>query len=314
MSGKNFFLYSLLLSFVINFFLYFIFENKSAIGQGAYCQPLPYLTFSGSWPGQGYLVMTSSTPNVLVRYTGGTLITGSGSANYISKWTSASTLGNSIIYDNGTNVGIGTTNPAYKLDVSGDVRVTGTLYANAISGTYTGTINAANVSSGQFGANTGGGNYSFPGNVGIGTTAPNGMLHIQGGSGSIGLRLGLNPGQPAGYTNSPMLMWDSTNMGATRVYWMRQEGNYWRFKVSDTSWGNLVNIMTVDTSGNVGIGMTNPTAKLDVNGNIKASMISWTGMGMAVWDSAGTYSWVVPAGVYRVRAIVTGGGGGGGGV
>jgi hypothetical protein len=180
MSGKNFFLYSLLLSFLINFFLYFIFENKSAIGQGAYCQPLPYLTFSGSWPGQGYLVMTSSTQNVLVRYAGGTLITGSGSANYISKWTSASTLGNSIIYDNGTNVGIGTISPAYKLDVSGDARITGTLYANAISGTYTGTINAANVSSGQFGANTGGGDYYFPGNVGIGTTAPRYKLDVSG--------------------------------------------------------------------------------------------------------------------------------------
>lgn len=43
-------------------------------------------------------------------------VTGSGTANYVSKWTSPSALGNSLIYDNGTNVGIGTTS-GYKLGV-----------------------------------------------------------------------------------------------------------------------------------------------------------------------------------------------------
>jgi len=38
-------------------------------------------------------------------------IGGSGTANYVAKFTSGSVVGNSIIYDNGTNVGIGTTNP-----------------------------------------------------------------------------------------------------------------------------------------------------------------------------------------------------------
>ena len=36
-------------------------------------------------------------------------VTGSGTTNYVPKWTSSSALGNSIIFDNGTNVGIGTT-------------------------------------------------------------------------------------------------------------------------------------------------------------------------------------------------------------
>ena len=44
-------------------------------------------------------------------------VDGSGSANYVPKFTAAKTLGNSIIYDNGTNVGIGTTSPGYKLDL-----------------------------------------------------------------------------------------------------------------------------------------------------------------------------------------------------
>ena len=47
-------------------------------------------------------------------------ITGSGSTNYISKWNGSGSQGNSIIYDNGTNVGIGNTTPGFKLQVSGD--------------------------------------------------------------------------------------------------------------------------------------------------------------------------------------------------
>jgi hypothetical protein len=40
---------------------------------------------------------------------GGSGVTGSGTANYATKWTGASTLGNSQIYDNGSNVIIGAT-------------------------------------------------------------------------------------------------------------------------------------------------------------------------------------------------------------
>ena len=36
---------------------------------------------------------------------------GSGTTNYTARWTNASTLGIGALYDNGTNVGIGTTNP-----------------------------------------------------------------------------------------------------------------------------------------------------------------------------------------------------------
>lgn len=51
-------------------------------------------------------------------------IGGSGTLNYIPRWTGTTTLGNSLLYDTGTNVGIGTTAPSYKLDVAGNVRGT----------------------------------------------------------------------------------------------------------------------------------------------------------------------------------------------
>ena len=44
-------------------------------------------------------------------------VTGTGTTNYVPKFTSASAIGNSQIFDNGTNVGIGTAGPSYRLDV-----------------------------------------------------------------------------------------------------------------------------------------------------------------------------------------------------
>ena len=42
-------------------------------------------------------------------------ITGTGTTNYLPKFTGASALGDSLVYDNGTNVGIGTSSPALPL-------------------------------------------------------------------------------------------------------------------------------------------------------------------------------------------------------
>lgn len=55
--------------------------------------------------------------------TGSGGVTGSGSVNYLSKWTGGSSIGNSIIYDNGSNVGIGVTGPSQKLDISGSAQM-----------------------------------------------------------------------------------------------------------------------------------------------------------------------------------------------
>ena len=79
---------------------------------------------------------TAATISVLFGTTAGTvaegnhthsgMITGScGTTNLIAKFTSNSTIGCSQIFDNGTNVGIGTTSPNVKLEVVGDIHVSG---------------------------------------------------------------------------------------------------------------------------------------------------------------------------------------------
>ena len=64
--------------------------------------------------------------------------------NYVIKATGTA-LGNSIIYDNGTNVGIGNTNTSFTLDVSGTGRFTGivTFGSTLSNGTYAYTLPSA---------------------------------------------------------------------------------------------------------------------------------------------------------------------------
>ena len=44
-------------------------------------------------------------------------VDGTGTANYVAKWSDTDTITNSQVFDNGTNVGIGTSSPSTKFHV-----------------------------------------------------------------------------------------------------------------------------------------------------------------------------------------------------
>lgn len=93
-------------------------------------------------------------------------VTGTGTTNYVPKWSSSSALTDSSIFDNGTSVGIGTATPnaLYKLQVAGTIATTGginldTNPAFAKTGFYSGgnqfTIWAGNNQLGTYRLNGG---------------------------------------------------------------------------------------------------------------------------------------------------------------
>lgn len=63
------------------------------------------------------------TDEIDSRVWGSSLVDGNGTASYLPKWSDTDTLTNSVIYDDGTNVGIGETSPQAKLDINGTVRL-----------------------------------------------------------------------------------------------------------------------------------------------------------------------------------------------
>ncbi len=96
------------------------------VGVGTSSNPLRIQ--SGSSPGDVLLwngsnwVITQPGPA-----SGLTPLCGSPAVNYVQKWTGNSVC-NSQIYDDGTNVGIGTATPLQKLHVAGSVRIDGNLH------------------------------------------------------------------------------------------------------------------------------------------------------------------------------------------
>lgn len=64
---------------------------------------------------------------------GGSGITGSGTAGYITKWSGTTAIGNSIIFESGTEIGINNISPNHDLDVTGDINLdAGSLFFSSL--------------------------------------------------------------------------------------------------------------------------------------------------------------------------------------
>jgi hypothetical protein len=227
--------------------------------------------------------------------------TGTGTTNYVTKWTGTSTLGNSTIFDNGTNVGIGTASPSGNLHVKapsgsaifrvedGGGNSIGRLQANAGDGSlnlfqqsnYDLTFGTNNTERLRILAN---------GNVGIGSTSPTTKLHVLANSAADEGNAAAIIRQGGGNNNNGLLV-DVTNSVNAYIADFRQANS---------------SLMRLTGAGNLGIGTTTPAEKLSVagrllvntnttdganalqvNGSAKVSSLAGTGERLVAADASG---------------------------
>jgi hypothetical protein len=233
---------------------------------------------------------------------------GSGTVNYLPKFLTATTLGNSQIFDNG-NIGIGTTSPTagYKLDVAGNLRVggSGNITSSLIVGANLAVGNTANLAyltasrpvktdanknlvsalisltadiTGVLGLTNGGTNKDLSTHTTYGlayldadsfeslATGTSGQLLMSNGNSSAPVWANIT----ALPLEQPLIFSNGLTRMVNDIHWGGQLSELTKIDMNSNNigfWGN----------GNVGIGTTNPTQKLDINGNINVGGSAFLG-------------------------------------
>src|SRR3989344_4163799 len=255
--------------------LYAETKSTNASSAGVYARNTGGVGYAGYFEGGPVRVVGNLEVTGSVSAGGGAPISGSGTTNYITKWTGSSSLGNSIIFDNGTNVGIGTTGPNIKLEVSDTMGVKEgndfvTLDVSA-GDSYISWGDSDSSRSLVFGtiANYPGSGWSEKmritntGNVGIGTTGPAATLHLYKATGTNYIEI--DSGSNGGYIGT-----DGTNFAL-------QARNSQDITFYNSA--GAVRNVTITNSGNVGIGTTGPGYKLtisDVSGSSLLALVNST--------------------------------------
>lgn len=186
----------------------------------------------------------------------------SGELHFYTK--TASSLMDRMVIDQNGNIGIGTTSPGSKLEVSGNIFTTSQnnyiqFGTSASTAPYVAGDVSGNLSLGT--QNTSKLLVSASGNVAIGTSTPAAKLHIY---------------SPAGNGAVRGLLVDASVSGGAIP-----------FDIGYDNGGVHKSLMLMVDNGNVGIGTISPAEKLSVNGNISAKklVITQTGWSDYVFDS-----------------------------
>jgi hypothetical protein len=227
-------------------------------------------------------------------------IGGSGTTNYLPKFTGVSTLGNSQIFDNGTNVGIGATSPTEKLSIGGvgsriAFDTTGLAGAN-----YIGTVEDFKLSLKATRGTTseikiGNENLEFftnslqrltintSGNVGIGTTSPSAKLDVnQTSAGAIVDNITVQNSSNTTATEAGIFFAPTTatgNIRGARITGIQEDGNNAIGLKFYTGLGATISErMRITSGGNVGIGTTSPAEILHLQSSQPVIRLTKTGV------------------------------------
>ena len=157
------------------------------------------------------------------------------------------------------NVGIGIDNPGHKLDVNGDINISsGTLKVGGTPAVFSNwSVDGSDI-------------YRPSGNVGVGTNAPVAKLNIQGTSKGAPPTSGSD-----GTSNGIFRLRDNFNVTLDIGTLGASPWTTWLQVADSNGMGVEYPLALQPNGGNVGIGTSSPSAKLDVRGNIIGEGIAY---------------------------------------